>query len=265
MHQKYIQKKQKKYKKQQSVLKDSIENQLQLEHLINERNGLRELQNNCINKLIDTIKDDTHLHFLLEIVYGIPLHKLLQMHQRFTINFTKLIICQVILTIQYMHLNGFIYRDLKASNIIVQNTGKITIIDLGYIKKIGINRTNSFCGTIHMIAPELFDINLEQKGYSYETDIYSIGILLYEMIVGYIILVQVIKFIIYLVKLHLVILMTYKQNKIFQQELMMNNQNFQKIFLYKIQLLKCLILILKKEQNFKIFQMMIFLKIQIQN
>ncbi len=66
----------------------------------------------------------------------------------------------------------------------VENTGKITIIDLGYIKKIGKERTSSFCGTIHMLAPELFDINLEEIGYSYEIDVYSIGILLYEMLVG---------------------------------------------------------------------------------
>ncbi len=67
----------------------------------------------------------------------------------------------------------------------VESSGKITIIDLGYTKKINKERTSSFCGTIHMLAPELFDINLEETGYSYEIDVYSIGILLYELIVGY--------------------------------------------------------------------------------
>ncbi|KAL4455131.1 hypothetical protein ABPG74_006513 [Tetrahymena malaccensis] len=185
-----------------AVLRDSIETHLELEHLMNERNALRELSHPGINKMlyilftfilninlqflirIDTIKDDQYLYFLLEIVYGIPLHKLLQMHNKLNQGYVKLIAVQIIKIIEYMHSQGYIYRDLKASNIIVDQYGKVTLIDLGYTKKIENELTNSFCGTIHMIAPELYDQNLEDKGYSYEVDVYSIGILIFELTTG---------------------------------------------------------------------------------
>ena len=96
--------------------------------------------------------------------------------------------------LQYMHSEGWIYRDLKASNIIINKNGKVTLIDLGFSKNIekerwsSINyllRTNSFCGTTHMMAPELFDEKLEENGYSYEVDVWAFGILAYELFIGY--------------------------------------------------------------------------------
>ena len=83
-----------------------------------------------------------------------------------------------------MHEKGFVYRDLKASNVMIKESGKITLIDLGYAKKIEKERTYSFCGTTHSMAPELFNDNLEKVGYSYEIDYYGIGILFYELICG---------------------------------------------------------------------------------
>ncbi|KAL4503200.1 hypothetical protein ABPG72_000806 [Tetrahymena utriculariae] len=167
-----------------AVLRDSIETHLELEHLMNERNALRELSHPGINKMIDTIKDDQYLYFLLQIVYGIPLHKLLQMHNKLNQGFVQLIAVQIIKIIEYMHSQGYVYRDLKASNIIIDQYGKVTLVDLGYTKKIENELTSSFCGTIHMIAPELYNENLDDIGYSYEVDVYSIGILIFELTTG---------------------------------------------------------------------------------
>ena len=48
----------------------------------------------------------------------------------------------------------------KKNNIIINKHGKITLIDFGLCKKIDRNRTYSFCGTTHMMAPEFYNINL---------------------------------------------------------------------------------------------------------
>lgn len=56
------------------------------------------------------------------------------------------------------------------------------LIDFGYAKKIGKERTNSFCGTLHSIPPEVIKNNGYEYDYSF--DVYTIGILYYEMLTG---------------------------------------------------------------------------------
>ncbi len=101
------------------------------------------------------------------------------------------------LILEYIHSKGYVYRDIKASNIIVDKEGRIKLLDLGLAKKInkerfssfkGIkllnlwDRTKSFCGTIHAMAPEIIQDN--DEGYSYEVDYYAFGILLFELVTG---------------------------------------------------------------------------------
>ena len=78
------------------------------------------------------------------------------------------------------HSAGFVYRDIKASNFIIDEKGKVKMIDLGHSKKINSEKTFTVCGTVHAIPPDVY----EKKGYSYEFDYYSFGILLYELLVG---------------------------------------------------------------------------------
>jgi serine/threonine protein kinase len=49
---------------------------------------------------------------------------------------------------------------MKASNVMISAGGKVTLIDLGFAKKIGNERTYSFCGTTHSMAPEFFSQDL---------------------------------------------------------------------------------------------------------
>ena len=78
------------------------------------------------------------------------------------------------------HNAGFVYRDIKASNFIIDEKGKVKMIDLGHSKKINSSRTFTVCGTAHAIPPDVY----AKQGYSYEFDYYSFGILLYELLVG---------------------------------------------------------------------------------
>lgn len=70
---------------------------------------------------------------------------------------------------------------MKASNVIIDQFGKVTLIDFGYCKQIEKERTYTICGTTHSMAPEIFS----NKGYSYEVDYYAIGILFFELLDGY--------------------------------------------------------------------------------
>ena len=70
----------------------------------------------------------------------------------------KLYTCQIILAIEHLHKNNIVYRDLKSDNIVFDQYGNAILIDFGLAKK-GIRYqtkgTNSFCGTLAYLAPEM--------------------------------------------------------------------------------------------------------------
>lgn len=94
--------------------------------------------------------------------------------------FTRLIVSQVGLIMNKFHSEGYIYRDIKASNFIINSKGRVTMIDLGKAKKIDRERTYTICGTTHSMPPQIY----AKQGYSYEFDYYSFGVLIYELLTG---------------------------------------------------------------------------------
>ncbi len=94
----------------------------------------------------------------------------------------KFYIAELILAIEYLHSLDIIYRDLKPENILLDEQGHIKLADFGLSKE-GVknnNYTMSFCGSPVYLCPEM----LRNKGYSKMSDIYGIGLVLYEMITG---------------------------------------------------------------------------------
>ena len=82
-----------------------------------------------------------------------------------------------------MHLNGIIYRDLKPENLLVDQWGNIKLVDFGFAKKLNKNWTYTLCGTPEYLTPEI--IKGETKGYGRSVDWWALGVLFYEMLVGY--------------------------------------------------------------------------------
>ena len=89
---------------------------------------------------------------------------------------------QVALSIGHLHKTSIIYRDLKPENILMDDTGYICLTDFGLAKILqGNAQAYSFCGTPEYLAPEI----LNEKGHSFPVDWWALGILTYEMIVGF--------------------------------------------------------------------------------
>lgn len=86
--------------------------------------------------------------------------------------------------LQYLHTHHVVHRDLKPENVVLQEkdgTVVYKIIDLGYAKEFDQSSLcNSFVGTLQYLAPELF----ERKPYTRAVDLWSLGIIAYEVIVG---------------------------------------------------------------------------------
>ncbi len=127
--------------------------------------------------------DNGILGIAMEYVEGETLEKIIFRKKRLELSEALNLIKQVLAGVGYAHNKGFIHRDIKPSNIIISKEGVVKIMDFGISKSIfekGITKTGTKIGTILYMSPE--QIRAEEP--TRQSDIYSIGVTLYEMLTG---------------------------------------------------------------------------------
>ena len=90
---------------------------------------------------------------------------------------------QLTLGFEAIHKEGIVHRDIKASNIMITHHGQLKIIDFGIAitkESDRLTRTDNVIGSVHYIAPEILD----QHPLNSQSDIYALGILMFEMLTG---------------------------------------------------------------------------------
>ncbi|XP_057700575.1 serine/threonine-protein kinase PLK1 [Corythoichthys intestinalis] len=127
-------------------------------------------------------EDDDFVFVVLELCKR---RSLLELHKRrkaVTEPEARYYMMQLLKGVQYLHNNRIIHRDLKLGNIFLNDDMDVKIGDFGLATKIEYDgeRKKTLCGTPNYIAPEV----LCKKGHSYEVDVWSLGCILYTLLVG---------------------------------------------------------------------------------
>jgi serine/threonine protein kinase len=151
----------------------------QVDHVLCEFSILRSLNHPFIVNLLGYAQDERYLYLALEYVPGGELFKYLRNLGRLELNHTQLFAGQITLIFEYLHSMNIVYRDLKPENILLSPDGYIKLTDFGFAKIVE-GRTYTLCGTPEYLAPEI----LLNKGHGKPVDWWTLGILVYEMIVG---------------------------------------------------------------------------------
>lgn len=135
---------------------------------------------NIVN-VYDVGDDDGLYYIVMELVEGITLKKFIERKGQLEIKESIGIAIQIAQGMEAAHSNHIIHRDIKPQNIIISRDGKVKVTDFGIAKAATSNTiSQNAVGSVHYLSPEQ-----ARGGYSDEkSDIYSLGVTLYEMLCG---------------------------------------------------------------------------------
>ena len=128
------------------------------------------------------VGEDNGLHYIvMELVEGITLKKFIEKKGKLDIKEAVAIAIQIAQGLEAAHNNHIIHRDIKPQNIMISREGKVKVADFGIAKAVSNNTySQNAVGSVHYLSPEQ-----ARGGYCDEkSDIYSLGVTLYEMLTG---------------------------------------------------------------------------------
>ena len=169
--------------KQYYAIKSLDINQIKSENLEQsveqEKSILLKLDHPFIAKMVKYIKTDKQIFFIIEYVHGKDLWDVMRMIGICNNTQTQFYGASMLVVADYLHKSKIIHRDIKPENIMIDDKGYVKFIDFGGAKEIK-DRTNTIVGTTLYMAPEI----LEGSSYSFQVDMWSIAICMYELMCG---------------------------------------------------------------------------------
>lgn len=192
------------------MIKNEMINKNQVMHVRSERNALSIADNPWIVELKYSFQDESNLYLVMEFLPGGDLMTILMKRDILPEAEARFYIAETIMAVDSVHKINYIHRDIKPDNVLIDRTGHIKLSDFGlckhsqitdaygYIRKISdeeykrmSTRSSEYkkkrelaystVGTPDYIAPEVFS----KQGYTETADWWSIGVIFYEMVVGY--------------------------------------------------------------------------------
>lgn len=151
------------------------------EYLKNEKIIMQNLNHPFLINLSYFFCSPEHIFFAMKYLNGGELYIYLKKMKHFQEHIIKFYSCQIIIALEYLHSMNIVYRDMKPENILLDERGDCALADFGISKVLQpLQATKSFVGTPEYLSPEV----LQNQGHNKSVDIWSFGILLYEMAFG---------------------------------------------------------------------------------
>lgn len=165
------------------IAKASLTKSRAKQKLISEIKIHKSLHNTNIVAFEHYFEDTENVYILLEMCQNQTLNELLKRRKRLTEIEVQCYVVQLIKALKYLHSHRVIHRDLKLGNLFLTDKLEIKVGDFGLATKLEFDgeRKRTVCGTPNYIAPEILT---GTTGHSYEVDVWSLGVIIYTLIIG---------------------------------------------------------------------------------
>ncbi|KAA9219963.1 MULTISPECIES: Stk1 family PASTA domain-containing Ser/Thr kinase [Aerococcus] len=145
--------------------------------------SISEVNHPNIVNIYDVGDDDDGHYIVMEYIEGIDLKQFIRKNHPISKETYQGIMMQILAGVECAHRKGIIHRDLKPQNIMIKPDGQVKIMDFGIAlvsTETSITQTNTIIGSVHYLSPEQARGSMA----SYQSDIYSLGIVSFEMLTG---------------------------------------------------------------------------------
>lgn len=157
------------------IVQSRVEKQLRREIEIQQN-----LRHPNVLRLYGYFHDDKRIFLMLEFAGKGELYKQLSKHGQFSERRSSRYIDQMADALAYLHSKHVIHRDIKPENLLLGINGELKIADFGWSVHAPGNRRMTLCGTLDYLPPEM----VESKEHSEKVDLWALGVLTYEFLVG---------------------------------------------------------------------------------
>lgn len=165
------------------IPKSTLKKSRHRQKLLSEIKIHRGLTHPNIVKFEHVFEDNENVYILLEMCTNQTLNDLCKRRKRLTEFEAQYYIYQIVGALKYLQKNRVIHRDLKLGNLFLNDKLEIKLGDFGLAAKLDFDneKRHTVCGTPNYLAPEVLS---NKTGHGYEVDVWSLGVVLYALVVG---------------------------------------------------------------------------------
>lgn len=161
-------------------------NQQFVERFKREAQIMLDFRDDRIVQVFDHFKEGASYYIAMEFIDGVPLDKLIRQKGYLSNDAALIIFSEICKGLKYAHDRGVIHRDIKPGNILISKNGEVKLTDFGIAtskkyKKHGLTQKGMILGSPSFMAPEQIK---DTKNVDEQADIYSMGVMLYNMVTG---------------------------------------------------------------------------------